>query len=253
MGPLEGLTNLRSAVAELNGKPGLAQGIVLHRGAMRHLDFMPGSTKLPARILHLSGGTSVNPTGGTKSLVAQVEDALQIGADAVSVHVNLGVEGEGEMLRDLGAVASACERWSMPLLSMFYVHRHGTTSTSVKDIKLAARVAAETGADLVKVSYPGSINDMREVVDGCFIPVLVAGGERINAAADIASTVRDALDGGAKGICIGRNMFQAEAPAKMLHSLAEIVHGVDSLLESETAYRWLPEGPTSAASFRETV
>ena len=226
MGPLDGITDLCSSVIRLQATLDLVQGIVLHRGAMSHLDEKLMASDVPPRILHLSGGTAIDPAQGSKSLVAQVEDALQIGADAVSVQVNLGVDGEGAMLRDLGAVASACGRWSMPLLAMMYVRTKGMTSTRTEDVKLAARVAAETGADLVKVSHPGSVEAMREVVDGCFVPVLVAGGERANDPAGVAAAVRSALDGGAAGICVGRNTFQAPSPSAMLRTLAELVHGV---------------------------
>jgi DhnA family fructose-bisphosphate aldolase class Ia len=225
MGPLDGLANLRNSAIRLQLAPGLVQGVVLQRGAMHHLDTMFLSSNSPARVLHLSGGTSLDPAPGTKSLVAQVEDALQIGADAVSVQVNLGTPGEGTMLRDMGTVASACERWNMPLLAMMYVRRQGIASTQAADVMFAARVAAETGADMVKVSCPETGEGMREVVDGSFIPVLVAGGEFANDPGRTAQIVRNAIAGGAAGICVGRNVFQARHPAETLQMLVSIVHG----------------------------
>ncbi len=225
MGPLDGLTNLRNSAVRLQLAPGLVQGVVLQRGAMHHLDTIFLSSSSPARVLHLSGGTSLDPNPGTKSLVAQVEDALQTGADAVSVQVNLGAPGESTMLRDMGTVASACERWNMPLLAMMYVRRDGIASTQVADVMFAARVAAETGADMVKVSCPATGERMREVVDGSFIPVLVAGGEFAHDPSRTAQIVRNAIVGGAAGICVGRNVFQAQHPAETLQMLASIVHG----------------------------
>ncbi|MFT4100475.1 MAG: 2-amino-3,7-dideoxy-D-threo-hept-6-ulosonate synthase [Burkholderiaceae bacterium] len=224
LGPMVGLADLRAATQRMMVEPGLVQGLVLHRGALRHLDSLP-TRNLPPRILHVSGGTVLDPSGPTKSQVAQVEDALQMGADAVSVHVNLGVDGESAMLRDFGAVASACERWGMPLLAMMYVRPKGVNSTRVADVRLAARVAAEMGADIVKVSHPGSAEAMREVVDGCFVPVLVAGGDLSGTAADVLAAARTAIDGGSAGLCIGRNAFQAPSPSERLRELAEVVHG----------------------------
>ncbi len=225
VGPLAGLSDLRAATQQLQAAPELVQGLVLHRGALRLLDGAMPTRELPSRILHVSGGTVLNTSSHAKSQVAQVEDALLLGADAVSVHVNLGVDCEGSMLRDLGSVASACERWGMPLLAMMYVRPNGVTSTRTSDIQLAARVAAETGADLVKISYPGSTEAMHEVVQGCFVPILVAGGERSNETADVIAAARGAIEGGAAGLCIGRNVFQAPSPADRLRALAEVVHG----------------------------
>lgn len=214
MGPLEGLTRLTSAIRMLYAGSGVVQGLVLQRGALRHVDAALSPGELPPRILHVSGGTSLDPAGTTKCLVAEVEDALALGADAVSVHVNLGVDGEGAMLRDFGATASLCDRWGMPLLAMMYVRPKGATSLRVQDLKIAARVAAETGADLVKISYPGGPEGMREIVEGCFVPVLVAGGERSQDPANLLEAARGAMEGGAAGLCIGRNTFQAPSPSR---------------------------------------
>lgn len=88
----------------------------------------------------------MDPDGTPKSLIATVEEALLYGADAVSLHVNLGVSGEGAMLRDFGIVARQCERWGLPLLAMMYVRPQGKDCARTENIALAARIAAETGA-----------------------------------------------------------------------------------------------------------
>jgi len=226
MGPIPGLVDLREALLHLCGDAALVQGVVLHRGAMERLGEGMPCHLLPPRILHVSGSTSVGPAPTAKSLVARVEDALHLGADAVSVQVNLGDDAEATMLRDLGSIASACQRWGMPMLAMMYVRIEGRVSSRVEDVKLAARVAAEMGADLVKVSYPGSVDAMAEVAEGSFIPVLIAGGEKSDSTQAAMQMVRAAMSGGASGVCIGRNLFQAPDPGAFARAMGEVVHGI---------------------------
>ena len=104
----------------------------------------------------------------------------QVGADAVSVHVNLGAEDEKTMLRILGAIAREAMEWGMPLLAMMYTRGPKVKNEyDVRWVKHAARVGAELGADIVKVVYTGSPETFREVVEGCFVPVVIAGGEKM--------------------------------------------------------------------------
>jgi predicted phospho-2-dehydro-3-deoxyheptonate aldolase len=226
MGPIQGLVNLRDALTHLcsTSTTALLQGLVLHRGSFQRSSELLPAHSMPPRILHVSSSTNVNPVSGGKAQVAWVEDALQMGADAISIHVNLGVEQESVMMRDFGALASACQRWGMPLLCMIYVRVQGQTSNRVEHVKLAARVAAETGADLIKVSYPGSIDAMHEVTDGCFAPVLIAGGDKSDSEHSVLQMVRDAMAGGAAGVCMGRNLFQADDVPRFMRSVADVVH-----------------------------
>ena len=94
----------------------------------------------------------------------------------------------------------------------------------VKNVKLAARVAAEIGADIVKVVYTGTIESFKEVVDGCPVPVVIAGGEKMDSDEHIFKMVDEALKAGAAGISIGRNVFQHERPDKMVKALNCMVH-----------------------------
>jgi len=95
----------------------------------------------------------------------------------------------------------------------------------VKSVKHAARVGAELGADIVKVVYTGSVESFREVVEGCFVPVVIAGGEKMGNDEDILEMVRGAMAAGAAGVSIGRNVFQHEAPEKIVQTISKIVHG----------------------------
>lgn len=224
VGPISGIAKMRQTLDCVAASGASVQGVIVHRGVAANSS--PTAWDVPAPlVLHLSASTILARDSTHKVLVAQVEDALAMGADAVSIHVNLGALAEAGMLRDFGMVANQCDRWGVPLLAMMYTHgEFGAASTSTR-IKHSARVAAELGADLVKVNYPGSSDSMAEVVDGCFIPVLVAGGERGASDAQLLDMVTDALLGGAAGVCIGRGVFQSSDPAGLLSKLNQLVHG----------------------------
>ena len=131
-----------------------------------------------------------------------------MGADAVSMHVNIGAESEAKMLSDLGMVAVECMEWGMPLLAMMYPRgKNIKTNNDLDQVKLAARVAAELGADIVKTVYTGDPESFREVTRGCPVPVVVAGGSKTDDRTTL-ELIEGAMAGGAAGISIGRNAFQ---------------------------------------------
>lgn len=196
--------------------------IVLHKGSLRHVRH----TRFAAMslIVHLSASSRYAADPDAKYLVSGVEEALALGADAVSVHVNLGSLDERGQIADLGAVARACDRWNLPLIAMVYPR--GPAISDPRDPELvahAAILAAELGADIVKTVYPGSVFGMAEVTAVCPIPVIVAGGSRVESADQMLSTVRDALLGGAAGVAIGRNIFMAPDPRAMARRVTHLV------------------------------
>ena len=202
---------------------GGANALILHKGVAEAGHRRKG--KDVGLIIHLSASTQMAPDPNSKTMVCTVEEAIKLGADAVSVHVNLGSEEERSMLNDLGHVGRVAMEWGMPLLAMMYTRGPKVKNEyDVKLVKHAARVGAELGADIVKVVYTGSAETFREVVDGCFVPVVIAGGERMGNDEDIFEMVRGAMAAGAAGVSIGRNVFQHEAPEKIVETISTIVH-----------------------------
>jgi predicted phospho-2-dehydro-3-deoxyheptonate aldolase len=229
VGPIEGLADMRDAVSKVVA--GGANAILMHKGIVRagHR----GTGRDVGLIIHLSAGTSMSPDPNAKELVCTVEEAIKLGADAVSVHINLGAETDNEMLRQLGYISERCLVWQMPLVAMMY-----TRGPKIKDeynvdnVKHAARVGAELGADIVKVVYTGSVESFAEVVNGCTVPVVIAGGAKMGSDEDIFRMVEGALQAGAQGISIGRNAFQHQNPTKMVQALSKIVHSGASIEEA---------------------
>ena len=221
VGPIEGLADMRAAVSKVVA--GGANAILMHKGMVRagHR----GAGKDVGLIIHLSAGTSMSPDPNAKELVCSVEEAIKLGADAVSVHINLGAETDKEMLRQLGQVSERCMQWQMPVVAMVYTRGPKIKSEfDVANVKHAARVGAELGADIIKVPYTGSIDSFTEVVKGCPVPVVIAGGEKMDSDKDIFEMVAGALKAGATGVSIGRNAFQHEKPDKIVAALCKMVH-----------------------------
>lgn len=220
-GPIEGLINVSHA-ANLIAEGG-ANAAVVHKGAA--MFGHRGYGRDLGLIIHLSASTNLAPDANRKVLVATVEDAIRLGADAVSIHVNLGAEDEADMLSDFGKVASSCNFWGMPLLAMMYTRGpHISNQYDEKYVKHAARVAAEMGADIVKVPYTGKVDTFRGVVEGCAIPVVIAGGEKMNSDFEVLEMVMETMEAGGAGVSIGRNVFQHDSPTKMIRAICGVVH-----------------------------
>ncbi len=220
-GPIAGLEDMRAAVSKVVG--GGANAILMHKGMV--LAGHRGAGRDVGLIIHLSAGTSISPDPNAKELVCSVEEAIKLGADAVSVHINLGAETDKEMLAQLGFVSEQCMEWQMPLVAKMYTRGPKIKNEfDVANVKLAARVGAELGADIVKVPYTGSTHTFAEVVGGCPVPVVIAGGEKMESDEDIFKMVDEALKAGAKGLSIGRNAFQHKSPEKIVSALCKMVH-----------------------------
>ncbi|MFW9897869.1 MAG: 2-amino-3,7-dideoxy-D-threo-hept-6-ulosonate synthase [Candidatus Thorarchaeota archaeon] len=175
-------------------------------------------------ILHLSGSTSLSPESNYKVLVNTVLEAVKLGADGVSIHINIGTKSDPEMLETLGKVSRECREYGMPLLAMMYPRGENIEDEyDVEAVKIAARVAAELGADIVKTNWTGDPDSFKEVIEGCMAPVIIAGGEKAGIKG-ILEITKQSIDVGGAGVAYGRNVFQAEDPTKAVRALYLIVN-----------------------------
>ena len=221
-GPVVRDRHLADLVGEIadNG----ADAIVVHKGSLRHLD--PHSFIGTSLIVHLSAGTASAADPDARCLVGTVAEALRLGADLVSVHLNLGTADEQRQLADVGAVGEACDRWSIPLLVMAYPRGPKVNNpTDPRRVAHAVAVAVDLGADLVKTVYPGSPQALADITRACPVPVLVAGGPRHGSVNDVLIYCQEAMRGGAAGVAIGRNIFDSPQPGATTRKLADLVHG----------------------------
>jgi len=223
VGPIAGLEDIRRVVKSV--AQGGADAVILHKGLARQITeyITPGGCEL---IVHLSASTALSPDPNRKELVSSVERAVRLGATAVSAHVNLAGSYETQMLKDFGRLAEECDLWGIPLLAMMYV-RDGSRESEYDPVKIrhAARIAEELGADIIKVNYTGSPETFARVTSAVNIPVVIAGGHKMDSTADLLAMIADALQAGAIGVAIGRNVFQDNNPALLASNIRNILDG----------------------------
>ncbi len=217
-GPIAGLEDIDATVNMV--VRGGANAAVVHKGIV--ISTSRSEDTDIGLIIHLSGSTVLAPEPNSKIAVCDVEEALSLGADAVSIHVNIGAVSESVMMEFLGRTAKSCHLWGMPLLAMMYP-RGDNVNESVDTIKLAARVGAELGADIVKCPYTGSAESFAAVVRGCPVPVVIAGGSKLSDEETLAM-IEGAMSAGAAGVSIGRNAFQHDRPEQFVKAACRMVH-----------------------------
>jgi fructose-bisphosphate aldolase/2-amino-3,7-dideoxy-D-threo-hept-6-ulosonate synthase len=219
-GPIPGLENIHSVIYQCE-KAGLTC-VLVNKGIIKTL---PRAIDI-GLIVHLSGSTSIGPAPNRKVLMGTVEEALRLGADAVSVHINIGAKEEPEMLYNLGMISDKCDEWNIPLIAMMYPR--GETIKNQYDPEIVAhtaRIGAEAGADIVKSVYTGEVNSFRKVVKSCPVPIVIAGGPKAKTDKDIVEMCFGAMEAGAKGVTFGRNIFQHRNPPAIIHALSNIILG----------------------------
>jgi predicted phospho-2-dehydro-3-deoxyheptonate aldolase len=197
--------------------------LVLYKGMLRFLESLTGH--LPGIFMHLSASSQLGPSLHHKVLIGSVEEAVRRGVDGVSLHINLGNDREPEMLQDFGMVSDACAEWQIPLLAMIYVRgleEAGTAPDSA--VAHAARIAAELGADIIKIPVPEDYTILQEITSSLPVPVVVAGGSKTAETAIFLERVEKAMEAGVRGVAIGRNVFQSDHPETLFRAVCSIVH-----------------------------
>lgn len=229
LGPIPGLIDVKKAIEDI--ACGGTNAVLMHKGNVTAGHRGKGNDV--GLFIHLSASTVISPNPLLKVLVCTVEEAIKLGADGISIHVNIGAESDYQMLNDFGQVGKCCSDWGMPLLAMMYTRGPKIDNEyDVNHVKLAARVASELGADMVKVNFTGDEETFCQVIEGCSIPVLIAGGEKAKSTRDILNNVKMAMNVGSKGVSIGRNIFQHTAPGRFCRALSAIVHENKSVDEA---------------------
>lgn len=221
MGPIDGLEELAPLARDLQA--GGADLLIVTKGAVREV--VPVLSPRTMLGVHLSASTSLGSTSNLKVLVGTAEEAVSLGADLVSIQVNFGIPEEPSMLRDLGIAADECRRLGVPLLCMAYVKK--ANGGTPDELRHAARAAADTGADIVKTSYPGSSEEFAKLCRTTPVPVLIGGGVRLDDEAQFLNIIRESIAAGGAGICIGRNLFQRRPVEPLAHRIAELLHGAN--------------------------
>jgi len=175
-------------------------------------------------ILRLTGGFTALGGRFEEELISSPETALFFGAAGAAVTVKFGHEREGEFMKQASLVADACDRWGLPLMIEAMAKGKDMKSTDPRGIALASRAAQEIGADIVKTYYTGDPESFRGVVEGCPVPIVILGGEKLDTLAQVFSDVYHSLQAGARGIAIGRNIWQHGKTKAVVEAMVGVVH-----------------------------
>jgi len=175
-------------------------------------------------ILRLTGGFTVLGGKFEEEVISSPEAALALGACGAAVTVKFGHEREGDFTRQASFVADDCEKWGLPLMIEAMAKSKDMKATDARGVTLAARAAQEIGADIVKTYYTGDPDSFHKVVEGCPVPIVILGGEKSDTLEAVFSDVYYALQAGAKGIAIGRNIWQHGKTKAMVEAMVGLVH-----------------------------
>jgi putative autoinducer-2 (AI-2) aldolase len=212
MGPTSGLENLDETVRPLVK---YADTLMLTRGALRY--YVNPETDVPI-ILRVSGGTSIlNKKLLHEGITVSIEDAIRLNVSAVAFSIMVGAEYERDTLLAFTNVVDQAERYGIPTLAVTAVGKEMVRDT--KYLSLASRIAAELGARMVKTYF---CEGFEKVVESCPVPIVIAGGKKIPEK-DALQMAYDAVQAGASGVDMGRNIFQADAPLAMVQAVRSIV------------------------------
>jgi DhnA family fructose-bisphosphate aldolase class Ia len=220
-GPIEGIVKPAETVRAC--REGGADSILATRGVV---NASAGEwDRSMSVILRLTGGFTVLGGRFEEELISSAETALAFGAAAAAVTVKFGHEREGDFTRQASFVADSCLRWGLPLMVEATAKGKDLKPTDARGVSLASRAAQEIGADIVKTHYTGDPESFRAVVEGCPAPVVILGGEKSDTVEQVFTDVYWAMQAGAKGVAIGRNVWQHGRTKAMVEALVGIVHG----------------------------
>ncbi|PCR91694.1 2-amino-3,7-dideoxy-D-threo-hept-6-ulosonate synthase [Natrinema ejinorense] len=218
MGAVQGLKDIEATIDGVTS--GGADAVLTQKGvAPRVHDNKNGK----GYIVHLNGSTTIGPDEQDKRMTGTVEEAIRVGADAVSFHINVGSDHEPDQISQLSAVTEQAQRFGIPVLAMAYARGPGVDSADPEALGHAVRLAEELGADIVKTGYSGDAESFQHVVESTRLPVVIAGGSK-GTDRETIEMVRGVMDAGGAGVSMGRSIFQHEDPEAIARAVAGVVH-----------------------------
>jgi putative autoinducer-2 (AI-2) aldolase len=213
LGPTDRLEDPRKVISPLLG---FTDSLMLTRGVLR--TSVQFNTDVPI-VLRVSGATSILGEDLSKeTITTSIEECIRLNATCLAISIFIGGKYEHQTLQNLSKLVDEGEKFGIPILAVTAVGKEMTRDS--RYLALACRIAAELGAHLVKTYY---CNDFTKVVEGCPVPVIIAGGKKLPEYEALQLTY-NAISDGASGVDMGRNIWQSEYPVQMLQAVQDIVH-----------------------------
>jgi 3-hydroxy-5-phosphonooxypentane-2,4-dione thiolase len=213
LGPITGLERVDLSIVPLLPD---ADALMTTRGMIRST--IPPDSRTPI-VLRASGGPSILKELSDEEIAVSIEDAARINASAVAVQVFIGGEHETRSVRNMTRLVDQAQQFGIPVLAVTAVGKELTRDA--RYLRLATRICAELGAHFVKTYYCDQ--DFETVTAACPVPLVMAGGKKLPELDALVMAYR-AVEGGAAGVDMGRNIFQSAAPAAMLRAVVAVVH-----------------------------
>ena len=226
LGPTEGLE-----IPSRTIKPLLpyADSLMITRGILR--TSVNPSIEVPI-VLRVSGGTSiVGEDLSNETITTSIEEAIKLNASCLAISIFIGSKYEHQTLASLSRLVDEGEKYGIPVLAVTAVGKEMTRDA--RYLALACRVAAEQGAHIVKTYY---CENFESVVEGCPVPLIVAGGKKLPNEIDALKLTYEAIEHGAAGVDMGRNIWQSTYAVAMIKSVRSIVHSNLDLRQASKLY-----------------
>jgi putative autoinducer-2 (AI-2) aldolase len=208
-----------------------ADGLFITRGVLRSC--VDPNNSVPI-VLRVSGGTSmVGKDLANEGITTSMEEAIRLNVSAVGLSVFIGTDYEKESLLNLSKLVNKGERYGIPVMAVTAVGKE-LEKRDTRYLALCCRIAAELGARVVKTYW---CEDFEKVVTGCPVPVIMAGGPRVDTEREVFDFVHDGMQRGSIGVNLGRNVWQNDFPVAMIRALRAIIHEGATPGEAEELYK----------------
>jgi putative autoinducer-2 (AI-2) aldolase len=230
-GPTSGLERVDLNIVPLAP---YADALMATRGIIRSV--VPASAD-NALVVRASGGPSILSELSNEQIAMDIEDAVRIDAAAVAIQVYIGSEYETQSVQNLTTMINDGMRYGVPVLGVTAVGHQ--ISRDARYLGLATRIIAELGAQLVKTYF--CEEDFEKVTAACPVPIIMAGGKKLPVL-DALTMAYKAVDQGASGVDMGRNIFQRKVPEAMIQAVRGVVHGGLSPEQAQSMYQELSGG-----------
>jgi len=188
-------------------------------------------------VLRVDGGNSLlAKERGPMQLIYDAFDALRVGADAVGAMGMPGSKFEAETLPYLSELIGQCAEWNVPVMAEMLPggFENPAECWTAENIGHACRIGAELGVDMIKTNYPGDVASFRRICQQVYVPIVILGGSKSKDPRDLLTGIHEAIQAGASGVAVGRNIYHYSEPEKITAAIAAIVHenaSVDRAME----------------------
>jgi len=234
LGPVSRLEDLHKTIEPLIP---YADSLMITRGALRNC--IDAKHNIPI-VLRASGGNSIlGKDLSNEEITVSIQDALRLNVCAVALSIYVGAEYEHQTLTSLANLINEAENFGMPVLAVTAVGRE-LEKRDAKYLALSSRIAAELGARIVKTYY---CEEFEKVVQSCPVPIVIAGGPKLKDERDVLQIAYNAISCGAKGVDMGRNIWQSRWPIAVISAIRKIVHENATLDEALDLFNRLKDNP----------